>query len=77
VNTSVPNPFYNLLPATQMPGQLRTQSSVAVSQLPRPYPQYSDLWEALIGGRGGSLTKARALSRTATRAPSSFVTACL
>jgi hypothetical protein len=52
VNTSVANPFYNLLPASQMPGQLRTQSSVAVSQLLRPYPQYSDIWEALIGGRG-------------------------
>ena len=50
--TSVPNPFYNLLPASQMPGQLRTQANVAVSQLLRPYPQYSDLWEALIGGRG-------------------------
>ncbi|MDE3194821.1 MAG: TonB-dependent receptor, partial [Acidobacteriota bacterium] len=52
VNTSVANPFYNLLPATQMPGQLRTQAKVAVNQLLRPYPQYSDLWEALIGGRG-------------------------
>jgi hypothetical protein len=49
---SVPNPFYNLLPATEMPGQLRTQANVAVSQLLRPYPQYSDIWEALIGGRG-------------------------
>ena len=52
VNTSVPNPFYNLLPSTQMPGQLRTQANVAVSQLLRPYPQYSDIWEGLIGGRG-------------------------
>ena len=52
VNTSVPNPFYNLLSASEMPGQLRTQANVAVSQLLRPYPQYSDLWEALIGGRG-------------------------
>ncbi|HVW86899.1 MAG TPA: carboxypeptidase regulatory-like domain-containing protein [Bryobacteraceae bacterium] len=52
VNTSVANPFYNLLPATQMPGQLRTQAKVAASQLLRPYPQYSDIWQALIGGRG-------------------------
>jgi hypothetical protein len=35
-----------------MPGQLRTQSKVAVSQLLRPYPQYGDIWESLIGGRG-------------------------
>ncbi len=52
VNASVSNPFYNLLPANLMPGQLRTQQNVAVSQLLRPYPQYGDIWEALIGGRG-------------------------
>jgi hypothetical protein len=51
-NASVANPFYNLLPASKMPGQLRTQANVAVSQLLRPYPQYGDIWEALIGGRG-------------------------
>ncbi len=50
VNTTVPNPFFNLLPATQMPGQLRTQSTVAVRELLRPYPQYNDLNERLIGG---------------------------
>ncbi|HZT33367.1 MAG TPA: TonB-dependent receptor [Bryobacteraceae bacterium] len=52
VNQSVPNPFYNLLPANQMPGQLRTQKNVSVSQLLTPYPQYGALNEALIGGRG-------------------------
>jgi len=39
---TVPNPFYNL-PANIMPGVLRTQQTVPVSQLLRPYPQYGDL----------------------------------
>jgi len=51
VNTTVPNPFYNILPPEKMPGQLRTQQNVSVSQLIRPYPQYGDIWESLIGGR--------------------------
>jgi hypothetical protein len=38
----VPNPFYGL-PAAVMPGTLRTQPEVSVSQLLRPYPQYGDL----------------------------------
>jgi hypothetical protein len=52
VNASVANPFYNALPANKMPGQLRTQQNVAVSQLLRPYPQYTALTQALINGRG-------------------------
>jgi hypothetical protein len=52
VNATVANPFYNALPADKMPGQLRTQQNVAVSQLLRPYPQYTSLTEALINGRG-------------------------
>ncbi|MBI3667045.1 MAG: TonB-dependent receptor [Acidobacteria bacterium] len=52
VDQSVPNPFYNLLPANQMPGVLRTQPTVAVSQLLRPYPQYGDL--NLLGWPGTS-----------------------
>ncbi len=52
VNQSVPNPFYNLLPANEMPGQLRTQKNVSVESLLSPYPQYSALNETLIGGRG-------------------------
>ncbi|MBI2685004.1 MAG: carboxypeptidase regulatory-like domain-containing protein [Acidobacteria bacterium] len=47
VNASVPNPFYNVLPATKMPGTLRTQANVAVSQFLRPYPQYQGLTETL------------------------------
>ncbi len=44
VDQTVANPFYNL-PANIMPGSLRTQPTVAVSQLLRPYPQYLNLNE--------------------------------
>ena len=50
VDKAVPNPFYNLLPASKMPGELRTQETVAVSQLLRPYPQYTDLTEMFESG---------------------------
>jgi hypothetical protein len=52
VNATVANPFYNALPAAKMPGQLRTQQNVAVSQFLRPYPQYTALTQALVNGRG-------------------------
>ncbi|HEU0124595.1 MAG TPA: TonB-dependent receptor [Bryobacteraceae bacterium] len=50
VNASVPNPFFNALPATKMPGTLRTQANVPVSQLLRPYPQYQSMTETLRSG---------------------------
>jgi hypothetical protein len=49
---AVANPFYNLLPANEMPGQLRTQATVATSALLTPYPQYSTLNELLMSGEG-------------------------
>lgn len=49
---AVNNPFFGLLPATKMPGQLRTQRTVPVTELTRPYPQYQSLVQQLIGGRG-------------------------
>jgi hypothetical protein len=52
INASVANPFYNLLPPNQEPGQLRTQKNIAVSELLRAYPQYSSLTETLRGGWG-------------------------
>jgi hypothetical protein len=58
ITQAVPNPFFNVLPANQFPGQLRTQQNVAVSQLLRPYPQYTTLTETLRGGRN---TRYRAL----------------
>jgi len=50
LDQSVANPFYNL-PANVMPGILRTQSTVAVSQLLKQYPQYGDL--NVLGWPGG------------------------
>jgi hypothetical protein len=46
LNTSVANPFYNLLPANQMPGVLGTMQYVPLSQLLAPYPYYAE-------GQGG------------------------
>lgn len=48
VTRSVANPFFNKLPESKMPGQLRTTQNVAVSQLLRPYPQYGPLQERLV-----------------------------
>jgi hypothetical protein len=48
----VANPFYNLLPADQMPGTLRTQKQVAVSSLLTPYPQYGTLNQLMMTGAG-------------------------
>lgn len=51
INQAVPNPFFNRLPASKMPGQLRTQQNVAISQLLRMYPQYlGGVMENLNGG---------------------------
>ncbi|MBI3682345.1 MAG: carboxypeptidase regulatory-like domain-containing protein [Acidobacteria bacterium] len=50
VTQSVRNPFFNLLPANKMPGQLRTQQNIAVSEMLRPRPQYGALVETLRGG---------------------------
>jgi hypothetical protein len=43
INASVPNPFYQYLTTDKFPGQLRNSSTVALSSLLRPYPQYSQL----------------------------------
>jgi hypothetical protein len=42
INASVPNPFFGL-PQNIVPGQLGSQRNVAVSQLIRPYPHYTDI----------------------------------
>ena len=46
---NVGNPFFNKLTAAQMPGQLRTQANVPISQLLRLYPQYGDIQQRLVG----------------------------
>ncbi len=49
VNQTVPNPFFNVLPANKFPGQLRTQANVPLSQLLKKYPQYQSTVETLRG----------------------------
>lgn len=51
VDARIPNPFYNLLPANKMPGELRVQREIAVNQLLRPYPHYLTLTEMFRDGR--------------------------
>jgi hypothetical protein len=46
---NVPNPFFNKLSPEKMPGQLRTQANVPVTQLLRLYPQYGDIQQRLTG----------------------------
>jgi hypothetical protein len=46
---NVANPFFNKLPADKMPGQLRTQANVPITQLLRQYPQYGDIQQRLTG----------------------------
>jgi hypothetical protein len=43
LSTSVPNPFYQAFPANIMPGVLRTEATVPLSNLLVPYPQYGTL----------------------------------
>jgi len=61
LNANVPNPFYNQFPTgpstappgysgPYMPGVLGTESTVPLSQLLQPYPQYGSLW--LLGWPG-------------------------
>ncbi len=47
ISANVPNPFFNKLAEDKMPGQLRTQTNVAISQLLRQYPQYGDIQQRL------------------------------
>jgi hypothetical protein len=54
VDRSVANPFYNYGTAETFPGALRRSSTVAMTQLFRPYPQYGDIIQT-----GTDLRKAR------------------
>jgi hypothetical protein len=49
IQRAVNNPFFNVLPQEKMPGQMRTQRTVAISELLRPYPHYDSLQERLVG----------------------------
>src|ERR1035437_10091363 len=70
----VTNPFYNLLPANQMSGTLRTQATVAASALLTPYPQYSTLNQWFTPGAGDHYNS---LQISARRAYSSGLTVML
>jgi hypothetical protein len=57
LNQRVNNPFFRL-PANLVPGELRNQQQVPVSQLIRPYPHYDDislLGEGTVGQRYSAL----------------------
>jgi hypothetical protein len=43
LSKTVPNPFYNYGAVSTFPGALRSQATVSVASLLRPYPQYGDL----------------------------------
>ncbi len=47
-SVAVPNPFYQLLPANKMPGVMRTQRTVTVGSLLRPYPHYGSMTERFL-----------------------------
>jgi hypothetical protein len=55
----IDNPFYNLLPVDQFPGQLRYQPQVGVTDLARPYPAYGSL--SVVDGQPGGTMRYQAL----------------
>lgn len=50
LNQQVTNPFYQLLPVNQMRGQLRSQRTVALRQLLKPYPHYNTVRQVNTNG---------------------------
>lgn len=51
LDATVPNPFFLYLTPQTFPGPLRNQSTVRVSSLLRPYPQYGGLFVVYNPGR--------------------------
>jgi outer membrane receptor protein involved in Fe transport len=51
INTSVTNPFRNYLTVDKFPGSLRNSSTVALSTLLVPYPQYGAITQTNTNGR--------------------------
>jgi carboxypeptidase family protein len=54
-NQSVANPFFNYLTPDKFPGTLRTQSTITIGALLRPYPQYVVINQDNTKGRGEHL----------------------
>ena len=48
------NPFYNQFPVEKFPGQLRYQSTVGVTSMAKPFPQYGDI-NVFDGVKSGSM----------------------
>jgi hypothetical protein len=51
LDATVPNPFFQYLTPQTFPGPLRNQSTIRVSSLLRPYPQYGGLFVVYNPGR--------------------------
>ena len=54
-NQSVTNPFFNYLTPDKFPGTLRTQSTITIGGLLRPFPQYGVINQTNTSGRGEHL----------------------
>ncbi|MCC6859303.1 MAG: carboxypeptidase regulatory-like domain-containing protein, partial [Bryobacterales bacterium] len=50
LNATVPNPFYQILPADKFPGTLRNQRTVTVGSLLGPYPHYGSIAQQYTDG---------------------------
>ena len=53
-NVNVANPFYNILPVEKFPGALRSQKTVSITSLMKPYPQYGSI-SVTEGQPGGDM----------------------
>jgi hypothetical protein len=53
-NVQVPNPFYNVLPVEKFPGTLRSQRTVGITSLMKPYPHYGNI-NVTEGQPGGNM----------------------
>jgi hypothetical protein len=53
-NVNVANPFYNILTVEKFPGSLRSQKTVDITSLMRPYPQYGSI-NVTEGQPGGAM----------------------
>ncbi|HYW70092.1 MAG TPA: hypothetical protein VE961_03600, partial [Pyrinomonadaceae bacterium] len=72
-NQSVANPFFNYLTPDKFPGTLRTQSTITIGALLRPYPQYLAINQTNTAGRGEHLHSSEiSLQRPFTKGLSFF-----
>jgi hypothetical protein len=55
LNQSIANPFLNYLTPSTFPGSLRSQTTITVGNLLRPYPQYGVINQTNTSGKGEHL----------------------